>query len=121
MSMRNHTGARKRSPLLRGRVTDSKKIRPNACPASMGKLGLLLPSITEKQEDIEANHGEIQHIEPQNDIIAVKDLMGDAEYIPHPDDQEEKHTFPAGTAGSERFVDIERPGKAETDKHPYFE
>ena len=77
-------------------------------------------AIMEIQESIHAHHGKIDAIKHEHDVPAVKQLVRDACDIADQDDDEEQHALSLRSFRAQRFDDVQRPGKPETDEHDRF-
>lgn len=78
-------------------------------------------AVVEIEKNLYRNHQHVRKIEPEGEIIGMRDqLCDDTADITEGDEGHKEGTFALGGFGSQRTHDCQRPRQAEADDHQCF-
>ena len=89
--------------------------------SALGSGSLLVQAtVAEIEEGVDGHHDQIQNVEIEDDIVAVKDLVGDATDVADNNGPLESKAFAGGGAAFQGLENVAGPGKTEGNQHTDF-
>lgn len=84
------------------------------------QLPSISPNISEIEHQVGGDQHGVEHVKPDDDVVAVQRLVDDAEDVAQYHQRHEKRTFANHHFRAQRFGDGHRPADRETEQEQDF-